>query len=199
MLVCGQKNSFFREVQRENLGKKPARCFISSRDWSLLRFERYLSHLIGRETINIPEIFSGVHGFPGKTVNFIKVKARHFQTFSKSHSVICFNIAQIKQTFCIFRTCKRYACCLFWDSKKYTHANIKQPAWLANIGVAEKRSWGKLVTSEKSLWPRVKNMASRTCREHHTGWFFLKPIALFWEFNAMKLPTLMDEPNFCRA
>ena len=24
--------------------------------------------LIGRETINIPEIFSGVHGFTGKTV-----------------------------------------------------------------------------------------------------------------------------------
>ena len=29
----------------------------------------FISHLIGRETINIPEIFSGVHGFPGKTVN----------------------------------------------------------------------------------------------------------------------------------
>ena len=28
-----------------------------------------ISHLIGRETINIPEIFSGVHGFTGKTVN----------------------------------------------------------------------------------------------------------------------------------
>ena len=29
----------------------------------------FISHLIGRETINIPEIFSGVHGFLGKTVN----------------------------------------------------------------------------------------------------------------------------------
>ena len=29
----------------------------------------FISHLIGRETINIPEIFSGVHGFTGKTVN----------------------------------------------------------------------------------------------------------------------------------
>ena len=28
----------------------------------------FISHLIGRETINIPEIFSGVHGVPGKTV-----------------------------------------------------------------------------------------------------------------------------------
>ena len=29
----------------------------------------FISHLIGRETINIPEIFSGFHGFTGKTVN----------------------------------------------------------------------------------------------------------------------------------
>ena len=28
----------------------------------------FISHLISRETINIPEIFSGVHGFTGKTV-----------------------------------------------------------------------------------------------------------------------------------
>ena len=30
----------------------------------------FISHLIGCETINIPEIFSGVHDFRGKTVNF---------------------------------------------------------------------------------------------------------------------------------
>ena len=29
----------------------------------------FISHSIGHETINIPEIFSGVHGFTGKTVN----------------------------------------------------------------------------------------------------------------------------------
>ena len=29
----------------------------------------FISHLIGRKTINIPEIFSCVHGFTGKTVN----------------------------------------------------------------------------------------------------------------------------------
>ena len=29
----------------------------------------FISHLIGHETINIPGIFSGVHGFTGKTVN----------------------------------------------------------------------------------------------------------------------------------
>jgi len=27
----------------------------------------FISLLIGRETINIPDIFSGVHGFTGKT------------------------------------------------------------------------------------------------------------------------------------
>ena len=34
-----------------------------------------ISHLIGRETINIPEIFSGVHGFTGKTVSLLKSEA----------------------------------------------------------------------------------------------------------------------------
>ena len=29
----------------------------------------FISHLIGRGTINIPEIFSGVHSFTGKTVS----------------------------------------------------------------------------------------------------------------------------------
>jgi len=28
----------------------------------------FISHLIGHETINNPEIFSGVHGFMGKSV-----------------------------------------------------------------------------------------------------------------------------------
>ena len=41
----------------------------------MLQFSSYLcgfiSHLIGRETINLPENFSGVHDFMGKTVNFI--------------------------------------------------------------------------------------------------------------------------------
>jgi len=31
----------------------------------------FISVLIGHGTINIPEIFSGVHGFTGMTVNFI--------------------------------------------------------------------------------------------------------------------------------
>ena len=35
-------------------------------------FGGFISHLIGRETINIPEIFSGVHGFTGKTVKYAR-------------------------------------------------------------------------------------------------------------------------------
>jgi len=34
-------------------------------------FWGFISLLIGRETINIAEIFSGVHGFTGKTVKLI--------------------------------------------------------------------------------------------------------------------------------
>ena len=34
-------------------------------------FSGFISDLIGRETINIPEIFSGVHGFMGKTVKIL--------------------------------------------------------------------------------------------------------------------------------
>ena len=37
----------------------------------MLQFCGFISHLIGRETINIPEIFSGVHSFTGKTVSFM--------------------------------------------------------------------------------------------------------------------------------
>jgi len=33
-------------------------------------FRSFISHLIGRETINIPEIFPGVHGFTGMTVTW---------------------------------------------------------------------------------------------------------------------------------
>ena len=36
-------------------------------------FWGFISHLIDRKTINIPESFSGVHGFTGKTVTFLNV------------------------------------------------------------------------------------------------------------------------------
>ena len=39
-------------------------------------FGGFISHLIGRETIKIPEIFSGVHGFTGKTVRHCDNKSR---------------------------------------------------------------------------------------------------------------------------
>ena len=40
------------------------------------------SHLIGHETINIPEIFSGVHGFTGKTVSFCQIRFLFFRFLS---------------------------------------------------------------------------------------------------------------------
>ena len=38
----------------------------------------FISPLIGGETINIPEIFSGVHGFTGKTVTFLSQYMKDF-------------------------------------------------------------------------------------------------------------------------
>ena len=38
--------------------------------WLAVIFCSFISHLIGHETINIPEIFSGVHGFTGMTVTW---------------------------------------------------------------------------------------------------------------------------------
>ena len=46
----------------------------------------FISHLIGRETINIPEIFSGVHGFTGKTVKLLKCAFISTQTFEANVS-----------------------------------------------------------------------------------------------------------------
>ena len=47
----------------------------------------FISHLIGRETINIPEIFSGVHSFTGKTVTptpLANISLPHSFTVTKS-------------------------------------------------------------------------------------------------------------------
>ena len=35
-------------------------------------FSSFISHLIGEEPIDIPDIFSGFHGLTGKTVIFTK-------------------------------------------------------------------------------------------------------------------------------
>ena len=47
----------------------------------------FISLLIGRETINIPEIFSGVHGFMGMTV---KEYYFHVGKYLKLLCVLCF-------------------------------------------------------------------------------------------------------------
>ena len=55
----------------------------------------FILHLIGRETINIPEIFSGVHGFMGMTVNFFPkyfaVTETTFRDFCYDN-IICKNV-----------------------------------------------------------------------------------------------------------
>ena len=50
---------------------------LQNRPIALLMLANW-SHLIGRKTIKIPEIFAGVHGFTGKTV--INVPATCKQT-----------------------------------------------------------------------------------------------------------------------
>ena len=71
------QNSFFRGIKRENW-----RFLVAGKSQLVVSYQvmtdpccglsvifcGFISHLIGRETINIPEIFSGVHGFTGKTV-----------------------------------------------------------------------------------------------------------------------------------
>ena len=96
-------------------------------------------------------------------LNFIQVKEQHFQTFSESHSVICFSIVRIKQTFCIFRTCKRYACCLFWDSKKlhphkHKTGRMTHEYWRDRKEELRKtgNKWKKLVTTSEKH--RVKSV-----------------------------------------
>ena len=51
----------------------------------LVIFCSFISHLIGCETINIPEIFSDIHSFTGKTV---MAKKNFFQSLSYSTSLI---------------------------------------------------------------------------------------------------------------
>ena len=48
-------------------------CQVVTTPWCGLAaiFCGFILYLIGHETINIPEIFSGVHGFKGKTVSVV--------------------------------------------------------------------------------------------------------------------------------
>ena len=80
-----------------NVGKR----FIehTESDTTLCGFK---SHLVGSETINIPEIFSGVHGFAGKTViNGKKLSSLH---------CICGGCLQIER-----EPCKIFTTVLFSD------------------------------------------------------------------------------------
>ena len=43
-----------------------------------VNFCGFISHLIGRETINSPEIFSGVHAFTGKTVMVFRMSVKKY-------------------------------------------------------------------------------------------------------------------------
>ena len=61
-------------------------CQVVTNPWCglALIFCSFISHLIGHETINIPEIFSGVHGFTGTTVTtlkFVGVWSKHLRIF----------------------------------------------------------------------------------------------------------------------
>ena len=46
-------------------------------------FCSFISHLTGQETINIPEIFSGVRGFTGNTVNLVLKSRRNYHPEKK--------------------------------------------------------------------------------------------------------------------
>ena len=88
MLVCGQKIAFSGDPK----GKLKISCRRKSQlvvSYQVVTdpccglsviFCSFISHLIGHETINIPEIFSGVHGFTGKTVKILErlVEGQHF-------------------------------------------------------------------------------------------------------------------------
>ena len=71
------KNSFFRETQKGKLKiscRRKSQLVVSRQVVTnqccglAVIFCGFISHLIGPRTINIPEIFSGVHGFAGKAV-----------------------------------------------------------------------------------------------------------------------------------
>ena len=76
MLVYG-KTSFLREIQRGKLKisrRRKGQLVVSYQvvtdpccSLSVI-FCSFISHLIGRKTMNTPDIVSGVHGFMGKTV-----------------------------------------------------------------------------------------------------------------------------------
>ena len=55
----------------------------------------FISLLIDRETINIPEIFSGVHGFTGKTVSGCLWEVINSSFKGLGYSTDCFELSCI--------------------------------------------------------------------------------------------------------
>ena len=53
----------------------------------------FIWHLIGRQTINIPDIFSGVHGFTGKTVNNMSMQGTRCDALFVQAVADCQNVA----------------------------------------------------------------------------------------------------------
>ena len=65
-----EKSQYLKTVKLKISRRRKRRQLVVSRQCCGLAviFGGFISHLIGRETINIPEIFSGVHGFTEKAV-----------------------------------------------------------------------------------------------------------------------------------
>ena len=66
----------------------------------LVIFCGFISHLIGRETINIPEVFSGVHGFTGKTVKLrdaldVAIDKEHLMNRIRDANVACTKLSHL--------------------------------------------------------------------------------------------------------
>ena len=90
----------------------------------------------------------------------------------------------MKQTFCIFHTCKRYACRLFWDSKKIHLRKHKTASVTHEYRLDRKEKlrktgnkWKKLVT--KSQKRGVKNVLGTS----HWFIFFLNQQRCFEELS----------------
>ena len=71
------------EEEASSLFRVNCQVVINSFCGLLVIFCGFISHLIGRETINIPEILSGVHGFTGKTVTFRREKNKGFSFYKQ--------------------------------------------------------------------------------------------------------------------
>ena len=85
------KNSFFRGIQRKLKisCRRKSQLVVSYQVvtdpycGSSVIFCGFISHVIGQETMNIPEIFSSVHGFMGETVKSFFYKSIETQNLQE--------------------------------------------------------------------------------------------------------------------